>query len=84
MVCTPRVGPRDRLLLILRVHEAQDAANQDRLVLRVGVPASRYEVLEPLTDRAIEAMATRQWALTSPPACATLRLLARRESISKR
>ena len=35
---------------------AQDATDQDHLVLRVAVPASRDEVLEALTDRALAAM----------------------------
>jgi hypothetical protein len=35
---------------------AQDATDQDHLVLRVGVPASRDDVLEALTDRALAAM----------------------------
>jgi hypothetical protein len=33
-----------------------DAAGEDHLVLRVGVPASRDDVLEALTDRAVAAM----------------------------
>jgi hypothetical protein len=37
---------------------AQDAADQDHLVLRVGVPASRDEVLEALTERAFAAIET--------------------------
>jgi hypothetical protein len=32
------------------------AAREDHLVLWVGVPASREDVLEALTDRAVEAM----------------------------
>ena len=35
---------------------AQDAADQDHLVLRVGVPANRDDVLEALTERAFAAM----------------------------
>jgi hypothetical protein len=31
------------------------AAGEDHLVLRVGVPASRVDVLEALTDRAVAA-----------------------------
>ena len=33
----------------------QSAAGEDHLVLRVGVPASRVDVLEALTDRAVAA-----------------------------
>jgi hypothetical protein len=35
---------------------AQDATDQDQLVLRVGVTASRDDVLEALTDRALAAI----------------------------
>ena len=38
----------------------QDAAGEDHLVLRVGVPASRADVLEALTDRAVAAMGRRE------------------------
>lgn len=34
---------------------AIEAVDQDRIVLRVGVPASRVDVLRALTDRAIAA-----------------------------
>lgn len=34
------------------------AAGEDHLVLRVGVPASRVDVLEALTDRAVAASGT--------------------------
>jgi hypothetical protein len=37
--------------------DVQQAADQDQLVLCVGVPASRDDVLQALTDRAIAAMA---------------------------
>jgi hypothetical protein len=37
---------------------AQDATDQDHVVLRVGVPPSRDEVLEALTERAFAAMET--------------------------
>ena len=33
--------------------DPQSAAGEDHLVLRVGVPASRVDVLEALTDRAV-------------------------------
>ena len=36
--------------------DAQHVADQDHLVLRVGVPASRDDVLEALTERAIAAI----------------------------
>jgi hypothetical protein len=35
---------------------AQPAVEEDRLVLRVGVPATRGEVLQALTERAIAAI----------------------------
>jgi hypothetical protein len=39
---------------------ARDAASEDRLVLWVGVPPSRDDVLEALTDRAVAAMGRRE------------------------
>ena len=35
--------------------DVRQAANQDRLMLRVGVPASQVDVLQALTDRAAAA-----------------------------
>jgi hypothetical protein len=37
-----------------------DPGGEDHLVLLVGVPASRADVLEVLTDRAVAAMGMRE------------------------